>query len=71
MSTPENRLYTVGEISRRTDRDIHRIEYVIRAYGIRPWAKAGNARVFADHDVERIIAELHRIDSARKREVAS
>lgn len=53
---------TVGEIARRIDQPIHRVEYVIRARGIKPQSVAGNARVFAETDVDRIASELRRID---------
>lgn len=53
---------TVGEIARRIDQPIHRVEYVIRARGIRPTAIAGNARVFSEADVDRIAAEMRQID---------
>jgi hypothetical protein len=56
---------TVGEIARRLGKPIHRIEYVLRTRNIRPSGLAGNCRVYADEDVERIAAELQRID-ARK-----
>jgi hypothetical protein len=61
---------TVGVIARRTDRDIHRVEYAIRRLGLTPLGLAGHARVFSDADVERIEAELRRIESARAGEAA-
>ncbi len=57
---------TVGEISRRVGRPIHRIEYIIRARGIRPARVAGNCRIFSEADVRKIAEELDAIDSARK-----
>ena len=56
---------TVGEIARRLNQPIHRIEYVIRSRGIRPTGLAGIARVFTDMDVDRIAGELRRIDAER------
>lgn len=53
---------TVGEIARRLDEPIHRIEYVIRSRRIAPTGIAGNVRVFTDDDVDRIAQELHRIE---------
>jgi hypothetical protein len=58
-------LPTVGEIARQLGEPIHRIEYVLRTRDIRPSGVAGNCRVYAEEDVERIAAELQRID-ARK-----
>jgi hypothetical protein len=55
----------VGEIARRLGKPIHRIEYVLRTRNLRPSGLAGNCRVYAEDDVERIAAELQRID-ARK-----
>ena len=56
---------TVGEIARRLEQPLHRIEYVIRSREIQPAGLAGNARVFSDADVERIAHELRRIDALR------
>lgn len=63
-----NRLFvhaTVGEIAKRLGEPLHRVEYIIRARDIQPTGRAGNARVFADADVDRIAGELRRIDSER------
>lgn len=56
---------TVGEIARRAGADIHRVEYVIRTRGIQPVSRAGNVRVFAESDVQRIVSELERIQANR------
>jgi len=56
---------TVGEIARRTGYPQHRVEYVIRSRDIRPTARAGNARIFSEADVDRIASELRRIDAER------
>lgn len=63
MSTLVPAAPTVGEIARRIDQPIHRVEYVIRARRIRPTAVAGNARIFSEADVARIADELRRIDA--------
>jgi hypothetical protein len=55
----------VGEIARRLQEPLHRVEYVIRARGIQPIGTAGNARVFTETAVERIQSELKRIDAER------
>jgi hypothetical protein len=56
---------TVGEIARRLGEPVHRIEYVLRTRNIRPRAIAGNCRVYAEEDVERIATEMQRIDSRK------
>lgn len=56
---------TVGEIARRLGEPLHRIEYVIRSRQIQPAARAGNARIFTDADVDHIRSELRRIDEER------
>jgi hypothetical protein len=63
ISTPT--MPTVGEIARRLAEPVHRIEYILRTRNIRPAGIAGNSRVYAEADVERIAAELQGID-ARK-----
>lgn len=60
-----NSLLTVGEIARRLDREVHRIEYIIRSRGIAPVCWAGHARVFSDADLDRIASELNRIERER------
>lgn len=57
---------TVGEIARRLGVSIHKIEYVIRARDIPSSARAGNARIFAEADVERIASELRHIERERE-----
>jgi hypothetical protein len=56
---------TVGEIGRRLNKPVHRIEYVLRSRNIRPASIAGNARVFSETDVQYIRSELRRIDEER------
>ena len=56
---------TVGEIARRLGEPVHRVEYIIKARGIRPSARAGNCRVFSDADVDFIAAEVRRIDAEK------
>jgi DNA-binding transcriptional MerR regulator len=58
---------TVGEIARRLGVPLHRVEYLIRARGIRPASRAGNARVFAEADIKLIAGELSRSDSGNIR----
>jgi DNA-binding transcriptional MerR regulator len=56
---------TVGEIARRLNVPIHRIEYVIRARRICAAGKAGNAYIYSDADVDRIASELRRLERDR------
>lgn len=53
---------TVGEIARRNNAPVHRVEYLIRSRDIWPIGRAGNARLFAESDADRIGADLRRID---------
>lgn len=66
MSVGVTTLPTVGEIARRLGQPVHRIEYLIRSRGLVPLGNAGNARVFSEATVDRIAAELHRIDEERE-----
>lgn len=59
-------LLTVGEIARRLSLPVHRIEYVIRTREIVPVGWAGNARVFAEYDLEYIGGELRRMAEDRR-----
>ncbi|MCH8808192.1 MAG: hypothetical protein IH986_19180 [Planctomycetes bacterium] len=65
MSADVTILPTVGEIARRLNKPLHRVEYIIDARRIRPEGRAGNARVFSEAAVERIASELRRIDEER------
>lgn len=56
---------TVGEIARRLNEPLHRVEHVLRTRNIKPIGLAGNCRVYAEGDVERVADELRRIDEAR------
>ncbi len=58
-------LLTIGEISRRLDQPIHRVEYVLRSRNVAPAGWAGNARVYVEADVTFLTAELRRIDDER------
>ncbi len=51
---------TVGQIASYLSVPLHRVEYLIRARGIKPAGWAGNARVFSDEAVRLIAAELRR-----------
>ena len=67
MSTSAPLMLTVGEIARRLNTSVHRVEYVIRARGISPCGWAGNARVFAEDAVETVAVELEHIDALKTR----
>ena len=56
---------TTGEIARRINRPVHRVEYIIRTRHIRPSGRAGNMRIFTEADVQLIAEELRRIDFDR------
>ncbi len=65
MSQPPLML-TVGEIARRLDTKVHRIEYVIRSRNIEATGWAGHARVFSESSLQRIAGELNRMDADRR-----
>lgn len=54
--------FTIGAIAALVSAPLHRVRYVIESRDIEPTGRAGKARVFAKRDVERIRAELARID---------
>ncbi|TWT65472.1 hypothetical protein Pan14r_50170 [Crateriforma conspicua] len=58
-------MLTVGEIARRLDTKIHRIEYIIRSRKIEATGWAGHARVFSQASLDRIASELSRMDTER------
>jgi hypothetical protein len=66
MSQPPQ-LLTVGEIARRLQTKVHRVEYVIRSRHIEASGWAGHARVFSEAAFERIKSEIKRMDSDRER----
>ena len=56
---------TVGELARRLGEPVHRVEYIIRARGLKPASWAGNARIFLEADLAYIASELRRIREER------
>jgi hypothetical protein len=56
---------TIGEISRRLDEPLHRVEYAIRPRNIQPNATAGNLRIFDVETIERVAGILREIDLKR------
>ena len=59
-------LLTVGEIARRLQTKVHRIEYIIRSRNIEASGWAGHARVFSDAAFQRIESELARMEADRR-----
>ena len=53
---------TVGEIARRLEVPVHRVEYVIQSRHILPTGRAANLRVFSESDIQYIASELRRIE---------
>lgn len=58
-------LLTVGEIARRSQTKVHRVEYIIRSRNIQPIGWAGHARVFSSASLSHIESELRRMDTER------
>jgi hypothetical protein len=63
MAATPRRFNTVGEIARRANANVHQVEYLVRARGIRARGKAGNARIFGEQDAARIVAALRKTDA--------
>jgi len=61
-------LLTVGEIARRLDTKVHRVEYVIRSRKIQATGWAGHARVFSEASFGHIASELDRMNADRNRQ---
>ena len=64
MSESIPRLLTVGVIAQQCGVPLHKVEYLIKARGIKPLGMAGHSRVFTEADAERIAAELQRMKPA-------
>ena len=62
-------LLTVGEIARRSQTKVHRVEYIIRSRNIQPLGWAGHARVFSDASYTHIENEIRRMDAERRCQV--
>ena len=61
------RVLTLGEICRRLPQyPQHRIEYVLKTRDVKPSCRAGNLRIYAEHDLAFIASELRRIDEERR-----
>jgi hypothetical protein len=64
MNSGSTSFVTVGEIARRIDVPLHRVEYLIRARRIAAIGRAGNARVFSESVVQRIAEEVAAVRGA-------
>ena len=71
MKSSVPRLMTVGEIAKRLNQPVHRIEYLIQARRIRPRAMAGNARCFDDAAVAELRRHINTLDARQMRAPAS
>jgi hypothetical protein len=58
-------LLTTGEIAARLGQPIHRVDYVVRARGIRPAARAGRLRVFGTEAIAQIQDAIDAADDRR------
>ena len=57
-----NPITSLGEMARRLNVPLHRVEYVVRSRRIAPLLKAGGRNFYSEASVQRIAAELRRID---------
>lgn len=64
---------TIGEIARRLDWPVHRVDYFLRSRRIEPKARAGILRIFGEDVIERLRSEADGEEetSLTDREVAS
>ena len=51
------RALTIGEIAKRLDWPVHRVDYLIGSRGIEPMLRAGNLRVFGETIIDRLRSE--------------
>ena len=63
MPPKGSEVLTVGQIARRLNEPLHRVEYAIKTRSIEPWGSTGNARLFVEADVERVAEAIRDIDS--------
>jgi hypothetical protein len=56
---------SLGELSRRLDEPLHRLEYIIRSRGIKPCLIAGGRHFYTEATTEQIRKELERIAEKR------
>lgn len=65
------RSWTIGSIAEELGEPIHRIQYILKSRSIEPSGIAGNCRLFTEADVERIAAEINRIDEAKAKDATA
>jgi hypothetical protein len=51
-------MFTVGELARRLNVPLHRVEYKVTKLGIAPVARVGNLRVFNEAALDQLRREL-------------
>ena len=61
----EEKALTLGEIARRLNCPLHKIEYLLRTREIQPIQRAGNLRVFSEKSLGLLKAELENRDKGR------
>lgn len=66
MSSDLPAALTIGELARRLNVPIHRVEYHIRAHCIKPSGRAGNCRLFSESDLSRLAALIARIEGMKR-----
>jgi hypothetical protein len=58
----QKKMSSLGEIARRFNRPLHRVEYVVRTRNIEPLIAAGGRNFYSEASAQRIESELRRID---------
>ncbi len=66
MTSKSNPFLTIGQIARRLDEPLHRVEYAIKSRAITPNGIAGIVRLFREDDIDRIADALREIDARRE-----
>lgn len=56
---------SLGEIARRLDVPLHRVEYVVRSQKLEPLIVAGGRNFYSEATVQHIKHEPHRIEKKR------
>ena len=64
--SPEQIAITIGEIARRLNVPIHRVEYTVRSRNIQPISTAGNLRIFDVAAIDHVAAILLEMDKKRE-----
>lgn len=68
MSNTLPALLTVGELAKRLDVPIHRVEYLIRSRNLQPAQRAGNNRVFTESDLQYLAGIINRAAEDARRQ---